>query len=91
MVLVIDENRILALELERQPPGSADAYRPMILQLPGQGMKSPPRSIHIARPAGIVESKQLQAQLARVLRLNPRLRPGAEEPLHAPMPEAFGF
>jgi hypothetical protein len=31
----------------------------------------------------------LQSQLACMLRLNPSLRPGAKEFLHAPVPEAF--
>ena len=89
VVLIVNEDSVLTLKLERQTPVSADADRPMILEFPGQRMKLPSGSVHVARLPGVVEGKQLQAQPARVLRLNPGFRSGAEELLHTPMPEAL--
>lgn len=89
IVLIVDEDRVLAFKLERQTPVSADADRPVILEFSDERMKFPSRSVHIARPPGIVEREQLQAQLARVLGLNPSLRPGAKEFFHAAVLEAL--
>jgi len=89
IILIVDENRVLTFKLERQSPIPADTYSPVILELPRQQMKFPSWSVLVAWLACIVKGKQLQAQLAGVLRLNPRFRSGAEEPLHALMPEAL--
>ena len=52
-------------------------------------MQLPSGSVHVVRLFGVVESEQLQTQLASVLCLDPSLRSGSEESLDAPVPEAF--
>ena len=89
IVLLVNEDCVFAFELECQAPVSADADRPVILETFGQRMKFPSRSVHVAGLPGIIERKQLQAQLAGMLRLNPSFRSGAKEFLDAPMTEAL--
>ena len=89
VVLIVDKDSILAFKLEGQPPVSADADGPVIFQFPSQPVEVPSRSIQVAGVLGAVEGQQLQSQLAGVLGLNPRFRSGAEEFLHAAMPEAL--
>lgn len=67
IVLIVDQNRALAFKLERQPPVSADADRPVIFQYSSQRVQPPSRSVHVTGMFGIVESKQLQAQLVGML------------------------
>ena len=88
IILAINQDHIPALKPEGQPP-AAYPNRPVAPKLSRQGMQLPSGSVHVARPLGIVEGKQLQAQLGGVLRLNPRLRPGSEKLLYAPMSEAL--
>jgi len=89
IVLIVDEDCILAFEPEGQSPVPADPHRPLVLEFSSQRMEPPPWSIHVARPLGIVEGKQLHAELDGVLRLNPCLRPGAKELLQSPMAEVL--
>jgi hypothetical protein len=77
VILIVDEDCILAFKFEGQTPISADTDRPMILELSHKPMKFPSRSIHVAWSPCIIEREQLQSQLAGVLRLNPGFRPGA--------------
>jgi hypothetical protein len=61
----------------------------MILKASRQFVKEPSGGIHIRRRFRIVQSKELNPKLVRVLRLNSRFRSGAEEFLDSTMPEAL--
>ena len=60
IVLIVNEDCVLALKLERQPPVSAYADAPVALERSGQRVKFPSRSIQVARRFRIVEREQLQ-------------------------------
>jgi hypothetical protein len=89
IILIVHEDRVLTFKPERQAPVSADADCPVISELAGEAMKSPPRSIHIFRPLGIVKREQLQAKLVAVLCLNAGLRPHLKELFQATVAEAL--
>jgi len=89
IVLIVNENSILALKLKRQTPVSANADRPVTFEFSGQRVKAPSRCIHVSRLPRVIKGKQLQAELTSVLRLNPCFRSGVKESLRASMPEAF--
>jgi len=89
IVLIINEDNVLAFKCERQTPVSADADRPVTFEFSGQRMKLSSRSIHVSRPPRVIKGEQLRAQFAGVLRLNSRFRSGTEKLLHATMPEAL--
>lgn len=89
IVLIIDEDSVLAFKLKSQPPVSADADRPVTFEFSSQRMKLPSRSVHVSRLPCVIQGKQLQSQFASVFRLNPSFRPGVEKLFDAPMPEAF--
>jgi hypothetical protein len=89
IVLIIHEDCVLALKLKRQTPVPADADCPVILELAGETMKPPPRSIHIFRPLGIVKCEQLQPKLVGMLRLNAGFRPGFKELFQATVAKAL--
>jgi hypothetical protein len=89
IVLIIDQDSVLALKHERQALIAADTDRPVTFEFSGQRVKFPSWGIHVSRLHRVVKGKQPEAQFAGVLRLYSRLRSGAEEPLHAPVPEAL--
>jgi len=59
IILIVDEDCVLAYEPEGQAPVPADPDCPMVLKLSSQRVQPPPRSIHVTWPLGIVEGKQL--------------------------------
>ena len=59
IVLIVDEDCVLILKLERQSPVPADADRPVILELSSEPMQPPSRSIQVSRLACIIEGEQL--------------------------------
>ncbi len=59
IVLIIDQNGILAFEGERQSPVTAHRYRPVSGKVTVQRMKPPPRPIHIRRAGGRIEPPEL--------------------------------
>jgi hypothetical protein len=89
MVLIVHEDGILVFERKGQTPICAHHDRPMILESSSQRVKLPSRSVHVTGASGVFQRKQLKAQLAGVLWLNSRFRPGTEKPLQAPVPEAL--
>lgn len=89
VVLVIDQNRVFALETEGKTPVAADHHRPMAFEVRAQGMQPPSRSVHVFRPAGVVEHEQLNAQLIGVLDLDSGQRAAAEELLQPLVGEAL--
>ncbi len=89
IVLIVNEDSILAFKLERQTPSAAHADRPVTFEFRRQPMKLPTWSVHIFRLLRVVQRKQLQAELVGMLRLNPGFRTSMEELLYASMPEAL--
>jgi hypothetical protein len=61
----------------------------MILERSGERVNLSSGSIQVAGTPSVVQNKQLKAQLAGGLWLNPRLRPGPEKPFKAAVPEAL--
>src|SRR6266567_2411620 len=85
IVLIVHEDGILVFVHKSHAPISTHHDRPMILKSSSQRVKLPSRSIHITGASGVVQRKQLKAQLAGVLWLNSRFRSGTEKSLQAPV------
>ncbi len=56
IVLIVNENGILALERKRQSPVSAHPNRPMTFLVALQWMELPARHIHVLGPPGDIQS-----------------------------------
>ena len=89
IVPIIDEDGILVLKLEREPPVTTDTDGPVILEGSDKGMKLPSRSIQIVRALRVIKRKQLKAQLPRMFRWNSCLRAGLKESIQSPMAETL--
>jgi len=89
IILIIDQDRILAFKRECELPVSAYVYRPVTGKLTFQLMETPTWSIHILSPFCIVESKKLTSKFFSVFRLNARFGTGLKEPLNTSMPKGF--
>jgi len=89
IILIIDQDRILAFKGERETPIATDADRPMFRQRTFQRMKFPTRSIHIGRTLGVIKSKKLSAKPVLMFGLDSTSRPCAKEPFDTAMPEAL--
>lgn len=83
VVLIVDENGIFALELERQSPASAHLYSPMTFLLAFQSMELPTRLVHVLGAPCNIQSLKLTCQPCSVHRLNTRLGPFQEEAYNA--------
>jgi len=59
IILIIDQNGIIAFESECQSPVTAHRYRPVPGKVTVQRMKPPPRHIHIRRASGRIEPPEL--------------------------------
>ena len=61
----------------------------MLFQVSAQWMQIPAGNSHIRRQPGLVKSRELNIQLARVTRLDSRLASGEKKLLQASVPEAL--
>jgi len=87
VILVVHENRILALESKGQAPASVDPDRPVFF-LALQRMQSPRQGLgHVVRALGAVKGSELLFQLGGMTRLNPGLAAGFEKLLQPSMAE----
>jgi hypothetical protein len=89
VVLIVDQEGVLAFEHERQTPVAADRYRPMAFERAVQRMKLPAGSIHVFRRSCVVQGEKLPPEPFGVIRLDLRLRSGAKELLDTFVPEAL--
>ncbi len=60
IVLIVNQDCVLAFEFEGQTPVSADADRPVSFESTGELVKPPSGSIDVCWLFGVVESKQLE-------------------------------
>ena len=74
VVLIIDEDNILAFKPKREPPVAAYRHCPMALEIAMQRMQIVTRRVHIAGSAGNVKRGQEPPEPVRMLGLNARLR-----------------
>ena len=89
IILIVDQDGVFTFEGKCQTPIPADAYGPVVLERAFQRMKPPTRRIHIGRSFRVIEGKELNPQLIRVLGLNSSLRARSKKPFDATMPEAL--
>src|ERR1035441_3299232 len=89
VILVVDENRVLALKSKCQAPIAVHFHGPMALEIAVQRVQSPSRSIHISCRLGSIQLKELNREFSGMGRLNSRLASGGEESFDAGMPEAL--
>jgi hypothetical protein len=89
VILIIDQDRVLAVEHERQAPIAVDRHRPMVFERTVQRMKIPAGSIHIFRRSGVVHREKLFPQPFGIVGLDLRLRTRAKELLDTFVPEAL--
>jgi hypothetical protein len=89
VILIINQNHVLAFDHERQTPVATDCHRPMTFELAVQGMQLPAGSVHVSRRSGIVQGEKLLPEPVAVTRLDLRLRSGAKELLDTFVPEAL--
>ncbi|MNL58766.1 hypothetical protein D3C87_1824310 [compost metagenome] len=61
IVLIVDDDRVVTIEPERQSPAVVDVYRPMINQRSAKSMQSPAWQSEIFGALGVVEDKELPA------------------------------
>ena len=87
IILIIDQNSILAFEYKGQPPISTNVDRPMSFKLTFQLMETPAGSTHIFRATRVVESEKLATKPFRVFGLNARLRTRSKEPFDSFVPK----
>jgi len=81
VILVIDKNRVYALEDEGQTPVAADPDGPVSGQVRRERMQLPAGQVHVLRGRGKVQARQLPPKFRRVGGLDARLRSGLEEAL----------
>jgi hypothetical protein len=89
VILIIDQNRVLAIEHECHAPIAVDRPRPMAFERAVQWMKLPAGSVHVFRRSCIIQREKLLPEPFGMARLNLRLRPGAKELLDTFVPEAL--
>jgi len=91
VVKVIDKFDIWSHKSNDNPPVPIDGDGVKAFQLAGQWMQPPSRGGEIARPRSGIKCGQLQAQFARVLRLDSSLCAFPIERFEALVPEALHY
>ena len=89
IVLVVDEDHVLAVERKCEPPIPTDPDRPMAGKLGFQGMQDVAGSIHIAGPGGDVQSSEEPPQPRSMRGLNASLGTRFREELQSLVPIAL--
>src|SRR5580658_1958271 len=88
VVLVVHQDCVFTFERKRQSPISVHLDRPVSRQIALRRMPVPTRNIHFDCALCCVQQLQLKLESRGMLRLNPCLRFGLEEPLNPIMLEA---
>ncbi len=88
VILVIDENGILAVKSERKPPIAIDVDSPMAREICFESMPLPSRHIDLLRFSCCVTQCQLVRKFGGVLGLNSSLRTGEEVLVNFPAAKA---
>lgn len=89
VILIVDENRVLAFKGESQTPIAVDFHAAVSLEIAAQGVQFPSWSTHVARGLGPIQLKELEREVGSVCGLNSRFASGGEELLDSAMPEAL--
>jgi len=89
VVLVVNENRVLALECKCQAPITVHLHGPVVFESSAQWVQSPSRSIHVGSRFGSIQLKELDREPAGMGRLNPCFASGREESFNTGVPEAL--
>jgi hypothetical protein len=84
IVLIVDQNRILAFKSKRQPPVAAHRHRPMALEVSFQRVQTTSCGVHIFGSSSHVERSQQPPESFGMFWLDPRLRTSLGE-----FPEPF--
>jgi hypothetical protein len=87
VILIIDKYCVLSFEREREPPIPIHAYGPVTSEFATQGMKLPPRNLHLSRFSRNVQNGELVAKLGGMGRLDSGFRAGEEKLLDSFMPK----
>ena len=88
IVLIVDEDRIFAVEGKGEPPVSIDADGPVFSELAGQSMPLPARNVHLLGSAGDVENGKLLVESRGMIGLNAGLRACLEKSFDSFVAEA---
>ena len=88
IVLIVDENRIFAVEGKGEPPVSIDADGPVFSKLAGESMPLPAGNVHLLGPGGDVENGKLLIESTGMAGLDAGLRACLEEPFDSFVAEA---
>ncbi len=88
IVLVVDQNYVLAFKREGKPPISTDTHRPMTSKVPKKRVQAITGSIQIARAFCRIERCKQNSDSLRMSRLNSSLGAGFRKTLQPLMPEA---
>lgn len=89
IILIVNENRVLAFKSECQAPIAVHLHRPMVFQIAAQGVQFPSRSVHVPCRPGAIQLKELNRQFGGMGRLNSSFASGQEESFDAGVPEAL--
>ena len=89
VILVIDENRVLALERKREPPVPAHPHGPVPLKVALEWVQAVAGRIHVGRAGGRIQSGQDPSETVCVFWLNASLRAGFGKLLDAFVPIAL--
>ena len=89
VVLVIDEDRVLALKRKCKPPVPADPHRPVTFQFSLERVQGVSWRIHVGRAGGRIQSGQNSSEPVCVFGLNASLLASFGKLLDAFMPIAL--
>ena len=88
VILVVDQDGILAFERERDPPVPADRHRPATLELAFELMEPKTRQVHVLRYSRGGKPTKHQPQSRRLVRADTGPVSSEKEAFKSTMPEA---
>ena len=88
VVLVVEQDHVLAIESERQAPVAAHPERLVPGEIAGESVQVPTGHVQVTRLTGSVESAEHSREPFPVTCLDTRFRSGFEEPLQSLVTEA---
>jgi hypothetical protein len=89
VVLIVDQYRILLLELKREPPVSAHCHWPVSGKIAGKLMQFPARQVHAVWTNWGVYCRKLKTKALRVGRLYARFVAGSKKSFKPLVPKRY--
>jgi hypothetical protein len=89
VILVVNEDHILALEFEGQAPIAVHLDGPVLFQIAAQKMQSPSGGVHVLCGLCSIQLKQLDRQLGGMGGLDSSFASSGKESFNAAMAEAL--